>query len=176
VEVTFETTVNDHVAFNLHMLGKAKPARLSYFLGWALLPSLLLVIAALAAVALRGWVAAAVCVVLAVGFAGSYPGAYRRRVRSSIRSFLRGVGTPGDFGPTTLTLSDESLVVTVGPKRTEVRWADIVGVDETPDHTFIRLTGLTAVIVPRLEFEADKDYFRVRDFAVTKAGRHHDQH
>jgi hypothetical protein len=80
----------------------------------------------------------------------------------------KGLGTRGTLGRITLILTAESLVEITETTRTEVRWKDIAGVDEVGEYTFIFITGLSAVTLPRHGCDTDDDYRAARDFALAQ--------
>lgn len=167
----YTTNLDDYVAFNLHVMSKSKGTRLSFLVGSVLAPVGLLAGAASVAAALHNWPGEIACMAGAVSCAVIVPFGYRSLMRSKIRALARRHSIRGMLGRTTLTLGEEALTIAVGTTRTEARWEGIAGVEESGDHTFIMLTGLSAVIVPRLEFESDEEYHRVRDFAAARVVR-----
>ena len=170
MDVSYTTTMDDYLAFSLHMWQKSKVGRGGYLVGWLLSPMLGL----LGAAAVVAWngpsVVAAGCVAGAVLAAVMYPRYYRRWQTKYIRAYAKKLGTQGVIGPIRLILSDESLVEITEKTKSEARWRDMVGVEEVDDYTFILLTGMSAAIVPRHAFEREDDYHRVRDFARERVG------
>jgi hypothetical protein len=165
VEVSYTTTVDDYVAFALHLWRKSKVGRGSYLVNWLLLPVLGLLGPA-AVVASNGLsVGAAVCAGGALLYAAIFPACYRLLYANYIRAYAKKLGTRGVIGPIRLILSEESLVEITEKTRSETRWRDIEGIEEADGYTFILVTGMTAAILPRQGFEREDDYRRVRDFA-----------
>jgi hypothetical protein len=175
LDVSYTTTVDDYVAFSLHMWRKSKVGRGAYLVGW-LLPPMLGLLGAAIAVAWNGpTVVVAACVGGAVLAAVMYPRSYRRWSTRYVRAFAKKLGTQGVIGPTRLILSDESLVEITEKTRSEARWRDMEGIEEVGDYTFILVTGMSAAIIPRHAFEREDDYHRVRDFARARVGSRAEQ-
>jgi hypothetical protein len=100
-----------------------------------------------------------------------YPFAYRQNLTRNLRELAIEHGLRGLIGPTTLVLTDESLIEITESIRSEAKWKDMDRVDEVGDYTFIMVTSSTAAIVPRHGFEQESDYIKVRDFAKSRVGR-----
>ena len=170
MEVRYTLTVDEYVAFCLHAHRRSGVGRGSYFVAWVAAP-IFCVIGASWLLMLNQEVAAMAAVLLVVigcVFAAVYPFVYRAQVERSVRAYAEKVGTHGITGPITLILSEESLTEITATTRSEVKWANMQGIEEVGDRTYIYITGASAAVLPRFGFEADEDYEAVRDFAMRK--------
>ncbi len=94
-----------------------------------------------------------------------FPAGYRRWLTNSFRTYATKREMRGVIGPIRLILSDELFVEITETTRSEAKWRDMAGIEEVDGYTFILVTGMTAVIIPRKAFMPEEDYYRVRDFA-----------
>jgi hypothetical protein len=168
MEVAYTLTLEDYVNFTVHMYKKANMPRMPFQIALALV---FLVIGASALVLGLGagdfftiWVS--VLLLVASTFPVTFPLYYARKVRA----YMKKLGTEGIVGPIRLVLTDESLVEITTVGRNEANWRDVLGIEDIDGYTFIRLTGLSAAILPRAGFSSDEDYLRVREFARTRIG------
>ncbi len=171
MEVAYTTTLDDYVAFCMHMYRKSKAARGSFLLAWLILPAACLA-TAVAVVYGDGPIGqAAYWAGIAAIWVAVYPWFHRRLVARHVRNFAKGLGVRGVIGPIRLILTDTSVVEITELTRTEARWQDLAGIDVLDDYTFVLITGMSAAIIPRHGFEREADYDRVRDFALARLGR-----
>jgi len=171
MQVTYTTTLDDYVAFNRHSARKSPVVKANFFLGWFVVPAIAGAVGlALAQVENLRPVALFV-VVGGLFYAVSYPLVSHWWFDWYIRSYAQGLGTRGMLGRTTLILTAESLVEITETTRSEVRWKDIKGVEETGDYLFILVTGVSAAIVPRHGCEEADDFDAVREFALAQVAQ-----
>jgi hypothetical protein len=109
--------------------------------------------------------AAATCLGGAVVYGVIYPGCYRTWLAKRLRACASELGTRGVIGPIRLILGADSFVEITESTRSEARWRDMEGIEETDNYTFILVTGMTAAIIPRQAFKRVEDYYEVRDLA-----------
>ena len=169
MEVTYTTTLDDYVAFSMHMLKRSPTMRWRVGLSWTVIPvacwiSALLLVSTVPA-------AAATLAFGGLAYAGMYPLIQHAWVTSTIRAYAKDVGVRGVIGRTTLVLADDTLTERAEAVQSVARWQDMKGVEVVGDCTYIYVTGLLAAIVPRQGFERDEDYEAVRDFALAKLAR-----
>lgn len=108
---------------------------------------------------------------LTVVFVAVFPQFHRITERSHVGKQIKAMGARGLFGQSTLVLTEESLIEQTETIRLEVRWQDMNRVEIVGDNTYIYLTGMSMVIIPRHGFERDDDYIAVRDFVIGKLGK-----
>jgi hypothetical protein len=168
MEVTYTTTLDDYIAWNMHMFKRSSSMRRRYLLGWATIPIGCATMAiVLAELALLPAIAFGLIGVL---HAVLYPFLYRYQVESAIEAYANEHSSRGVIGRTTLILTEDTLTEQTASVRSVVRWQDMKGVEEVGDCTYIYITGLLAAIVPRRGFERAEDYEALRDFAIAKLG------
>ena len=85
---------------------------------------------------------------------------------------MKKLGGRGIIGERGLSLSEELLVAVSETFRTEVRWENMTGVEVVGDTTYIFISGISALILPRHGFDSDAEYEAVRDFALRKLAGH----
>jgi hypothetical protein len=163
MEVSYTTTLDDFVAYNLYLYRKANMLRKPFIVCWS---ALFVLGGILGLIFAENWAFRAYGVVILL-FAFS-PLAFPLMVARQVRDIARKRGGQGLLGPTRLILTDESLTELTSSGKTETYWQNMAGIDEVGDHTFISITGLTAVILPRHGFEQAADYERARDFAMAR--------
>jgi hypothetical protein len=168
VEVSYTTTLDDYVAFNLHTLKHSSSMKWRFRLGWALVP-----LGCLIAVILLASKKPGLALALAAGgvvYAIVYPLLYPGWAARTVGAYARDLGARGVIGRMTLILTDDSLTERTDTVESVARWQDMKGVDVLADCTYIYITGLSAAIIPRHGFERVEEYEAVRDFAVAKLG------
>jgi hypothetical protein len=165
MEVTFKTTVEDYIAFNLHMYRRSKVTRTNYLTGWLFFPVLCLVGTVTLVVVIGFGVWAALCAAAGILFALVYPFLQRWSDGATLREYLKEQDVRGLVGRIVLVLTEESLVEVTELTRSEAKWQDMKGIEEVGAYTFIYVTGMQAAILPRHGFDRDDNYFRARDFA-----------
>jgi hypothetical protein len=170
MEVTYTTTVGDCVALQRYFLRKVRAARVVDLLGWLLLPAIA-VVAAVVLLIEDFWEAGLYAALSGLLYAVLYPLIGPLIFDRFAGMCVRQMGTRGAIGRTTLVLTDESFVEITETTRTEVRWEDIHGVDEAGDYTFIFVTGLLAVIVPRKGFCDAAEYEIVRKLVLSRVNQ-----
>lgn len=169
MEVSYATTIDDYVAYNMHALKRSPSMKWRLALGWVLVP-------------LGCWIGAALMVsgdpaiaaalaISGVAYAVTGPFVQRAWIASAVRAYARDLGASGVIGRITLVLDDDTLTERTESVQSVARWRDMKGVEVVGDCTYIYVTGLLAAIVPRHGFERPEDYEAVRDFAVAKLGR-----
>ncbi len=171
VEIAYTTTLDDYVAFSMHMLRKSKAARGRFMASWLILPLVALFAAAILAIT-DGLLSETPITLAVVGvlYIVIFPSYHRRWIAKYVRNYAKQLGARGVVGPIRLILSDESLTEITELTRTEAKWENMNGIEEVGDYTFILITGMSAAIVPRHGFERDGDYLMVRDFALARIG------
>jgi len=167
LEVTFNTTLNDLVAYTLRAQQRSPGFRRQYVIGWVVLPLVCLVASVLALV-FAHWIFAVPLTAFAFFYALLYPSTHRRGAARSVRRLLQGVDTRGMFGRVTLALADETITHRTETTEIVACWEDMKGVEVVGERTYIWLNGLQAAVVPRRGFERVEDYAAVRDFALAK--------
>jgi hypothetical protein len=170
VEVAYTLTLEDYIAFNLHLFKKTKMPRMPFQIALAIV-LFLIGAGGLAASLMRGKDLVMTAVSVLILCSSTFPVTYPIWIAHQIRVYVKKLGTHGVTGPMRLILSDESLVEITETGRTEAKWRDMLGVEEIDSYTFIRITGLSACILPRAGFASEEEYTRVRDFATARAGR-----
>jgi hypothetical protein len=98
----------------------------------------------------------------------TFPSSYRKGIARNTRAFVNKLGGRGIIGERSLILREELLVAISETFRTEVRWEHVQSVEEVGDYTYIFISGISAVILPRCGFDSDAEYQLARDFAVRK--------
>jgi hypothetical protein len=171
MHVRYTVTLDDFVAFNLYITRKSGAGRPGYLIMWLVPPAL--------------GIAATVRLLqldhlpLAIGLTGIslfwlvfLPVRFRDALARNARAFVKKLGGRGIIGERGLILTEEMLVAVSEIARTEVRWENMAGVDVVGETTYIFISGISALIVPRRGFDSDAEYEAVRDFALRKlAGR-----
>lgn len=171
MKVRYTVTLNDFVAWNLHVTKKSGVGRTAHLVTWLALP---MFFAWLAIQLLQdeNKPAALVLVVLALFWLAVFPSIHQALLARNVRTFVKKLGGRGIIGERTLILSEELLVVISETFRTEVRWENLTGVEVVGDYTYIFLSGISALIVPRHGFESEAEYEGTRDFALRKLEGH----
>jgi hypothetical protein len=101
-----------------------------------------------------------------------FPSRYREGLALNTRRFVKKLGGRGIIGERGLILTEELLVAVSETFRTEVRWENMTGIDVVGECTYIFISGISALVIPRQGFDSDAEYEAVRDFALRKlAGR-----
>jgi hypothetical protein len=170
MHVRYTVTLNDFVVFNLYITRKSGVGRSAYFILWLGLP-ILFALGALQAVQFSREIAALAFVILAVFWLCFFPFRYRDALARNARTFVKKLGGRGIIGERGLILSEELLVAISETFRTEARWENMTGVDVVGEYTYIFLTGISALILPRRGFDSDSEYEAVRDFVLRKLAR-----
>jgi hypothetical protein len=167
VKVRYTVTLDDFVAYHLHMTKKSGAARTGYLMVWLGFP---LICALVAVWALQpDFVPVAfVLVVVAVFWLFAFPGLHRSAIARNVRSFVKNLGARGVICERTLILSEDRLVSISETFRIEVLWGNMTGVDVVGECTYLFISGIFAVILPRHGFDSDSEYEAVRDFALRK--------
>lgn len=167
LEMTCTNSMDDLVAFHTFALKRSPYLRKRLVRSWVVLPVGLVVIA------LVLWAAATYPpLALSVAVSGAvialfFPLIWQSWIWQWARQ-LAAQNAAGGLFPTTLTLTDDVLRVRGRVTETTARWDMMVGVEAGPDHTFILVTELFAVVVPRHTLGREEDYAAVRDFALAK--------
>ena len=170
MEVAYTRTLEDYVAYNLYIYQKARMPRMGFQVALA---TVFLFIGSfgLAINLVRAQDSSLIVTsVLLLGFA-TFPITYPKFLAHFFRAYAKKLGTQGLTGPVRLILTDESLTAITETCRTEARWCGMLGTEVIDGYTFIRLTGVSALILPRAGFASDDDYFRTKDFAMARAGK-----
>ncbi|MDZ4685408.1 MAG: YcxB family protein [Planctomycetaceae bacterium] len=163
MEVAYTTTLEDFVAYNLYLYRKAQLVRKPFIV---VLSGLFAFVGILGLIAAKNWAWRAYAVV-ALLFA-FYPLIHPYWLAHQIRALVKKRGVEGLLGPTRLILTEESLMEITEAGKTERWWHNMSGIEEVGDRTFISITGLSAVILPKHGFEREEDYQRARDFALSR--------
>jgi hypothetical protein len=169
MEVKYTTTLDDYVAFATY---KYRHSRIRFiavvFCLLSAIPFFLLGIA----YAFQGLLPLAlIAFVGTAGLIAILPASDNVLYPILVRIHAGSVGLRGVIGPITLILTDELLVEITETTRSEIKWKEMVRVDEVGNYTFIMVTPMLAVIVPRHGFEHESDYLKVCDFAKSRVGR-----
>jgi hypothetical protein len=167
MEVRYAVTLDDFVVFNLYITRKSGAGRGGYLTLWFGLP-ILLVLGAVQLVQFNHEPAAFVLVALAVFWLFIFPSRYREGLARSTRAFVKNLGGRGILGERRLILSEGLLVAISETFRTEARWENMTGVEVVGEYTYIFISGISALILPRHGFNSDAEYEAVRDFALRK--------
>jgi YcxB-like protein len=166
VEVTYTTTIDDYVAWNMHSLKRSKSMTLRFVLNWVMPPLLCGIVAVVLG---EGYPLLAVLLAISgVLYAVSYPFVYHAMVSSAVRAYAQDLGTQGVIGRLTLILEEDTLTERTKSVQSVARWRDMKGMEVVGDCTYIYVTGLLAAIIPRHGFERPEEYEAVRDFALGK--------
>lgn len=171
MHVRYTVTLDDFVVFNLYITRKSGAGRPGFLIVWLVPPAL--------GLAATVWLLLFDHLPLAIGLAGIslfwlvfLPLRYRDALASNARTFVKKLGGRGILGERGLILTEEMLVAVSESFRTEVRWENMTGVDVVGECTYIFITGISALLIPRHGFDSDAEYEAVRDFALRKlAGR-----
>jgi hypothetical protein len=165
METKFTVTLDDFVAFNLHVYqkvgtGRVRVSTLLFVLGGGYLTFL---------AATTGHAVWAVFLgAFTVGYAALSPTLARLSTARAVRRFVATQGGTGIVGPVTAILSDESLTWVSEVQRSETRWEKVIALEETCDHLFILVTPASAAIIPRSAFARHEDFVATRDFVRAK--------
>ncbi len=171
MQVRYTVSLDDFVALNLYLTRKSGAGRPGYLMVW-LVPPILCAAGAVRALQHDHEPAAILFAAVAVFWLIFLPFRYRDALARNVRAFVKKLGGRGIIGERGLSLSEEMLVAVSETFRTEVRWENMTGVDVVGDCTYIFISGISALIVPRHGFDGDEEYEAVRDFALRKlAGR-----
>lgn len=168
LEVTYTTSADGLMALNMYLVKRSPSQRRRLVIGWVMAPALVLSTAALMNTANAPPGIVLGVVVGGLLLAVAYPVIYFLAIRLQLRGQIK--ERAGPFGRTTLALTDEGVRVRSPAAETAARWETMKEAVEDGDHTYIFLTGLAAVIIPRRGFERAEDYEAVRDFALAKLG------
>ncbi|MFO0928355.1 MAG: YcxB family protein [Gemmataceae bacterium] len=169
MEVSFTTTVDDHVAYQLHVLKRSRFIRRQQYLGWLVPPGVFSLLAFL--LLFVEPVVAVIALAVSAVWLLLFPFCQRACQRHALRSFIREIQGREKNDHTSLVLTDERLSDQTGVVQILVRWQDMKGVEVVGDNTYIHLTGTLGILIPRRGFERAEDYEAVRDFAVAKLGK-----
>jgi hypothetical protein len=167
MEVRYTVSLNDFVALSLYLNRKSGAGRTGYLVAWLGLP----IFCAAGAV----WLLQSDCEPLAVGLAGLaafwliiFPYRFRDAPARNVRTHVKNLGGRGIIGERAVILSEEKLVAISETFRTEVRWENMTGVEVVGECTYVFISGISALILPRHGFATDEEYEAVRDFALRK--------
>ncbi len=169
MQVTYTTTREDILTCNRHFLWKSPRARKTFLIFWLGPAFILVTIGVILVVENRrplGWALGA----LGLLHLAFYPLFHQTYLGSLVRASLKDLDMRGVVGQCTLILTAESLVDISETTRTEVRWTDCPGVEIVGEYTFIYVTSMLVVILPRHGFASDTEYETVRDYAVNCVG------
>ncbi len=170
MEVSYTTTVDDYVAYNMHAIKRSPSLKRRLVLGWLFVPLWCWIGAAL--LFDGNPTPAAVLAAAGVVYAVIHPFVQRASITSAFRAYAQDLGVQGVIGRIHLTLENDTFTERTELVQSVARWRDMRGVEVVGDCTYIYVTGLLAAIVPRRGFENPEDYDAVRDFAVAKLGKH----
>lgn len=166
MEVTYKTTLDDFVAYNMHLLKRSPSMRQKMVLSWVLLPIVCLFWAYILA---NPYPFSAVFLVVAgVFIAIFYPLIYRGWVASSVRAYAQDLDARGVIGQITLILEEDTLTERAGAVQSVVRWQEMKGMEIVGEVTYVYVTGLLAAIIPKHGFERSEDYESVQAFVLAK--------
>lgn len=167
MQVRYTVSLADFVAYNLYLNRKSGAGRPGYLVIW-LGPPILCAAGAVRALQHDHEIAACWLLGVAIFWLVMIPSRYREGQARSIRAFVKKLGGRGIIGERGLSLSEEMLVAVSETFRTEVRWENMTGVEVVGDCTYIFISGISALILPRHGFDSDAEYEAVRDFALRK--------
>ena len=171
MQVRYTVSLDDFVALNLYLTRKSGAGRPGFLMVWLGLP-ILCATGAVWLLELGREMVAIWLLGVAVFWLLMIPSRFREGQARGIRAFVKKLGGRGIIGERGLSLSEELLVAVSETFRTEVRWENMTGVDVVGDTTYIFISGISALILPRHGFDSDAEYEAVRDFALRKlAGR-----
>lgn len=169
MEVRYTLTLAEYVECAFHAYRKARVGRASYVLVWLIVPILC------SGVAMGMWQYGGAMRPVAIGLALAaaaflivYPFLHRAAIRRNLRACAEQAGTQGVTGPITLVLSEESLTEITETGRSEVKWAEMKGIEVVGERTYIYASGTSASVLPRSGFATAAEYEAVRDFALRK--------
>lgn len=166
MEFFYTLTDEDLVFYFLHQWKKSKVARTYHLLNWFLCPAAAIGVGI--AAQCSGYEILGFCFAGAAAYAAMYPWLAVRFVKHYYRGYIRQSGADGIIGPIRLIVNDEGFIDIAQKTRTQVRWQDIHGIEELGNYTFIMVTGISAVILPRNGFQSASDYDTLREFARQK--------
>jgi len=164
MKVEFTTTIDDYVAFNRFAWRKSRSLRAVYIIGWFFLPILFSIIAL--GTMRQSLVHATIFAVPALLWLAAFPYVYRAQTNRQIRSFATRMGAPRTPVKSRLVPSNESITSIADSVTTTAKWADIKSVELDGDYTFVFLTAVSALIIPRHGFDSEDEYEEVREFAL----------
>ena len=169
MEVRYTLTLDEYIEFAVYAYRKSGVGRASYLLVWLIVPVLC------TGVALGLWQSFDSAKPIAIGLALAagvfliiYPFLYRATIKRNLRAYAEQAGTHGVTGPVTLVLSEDSLTEITETGRSEVKWADMAGIEVVGERTYIYASGTSASVLPRSGFATAVEYEAVRDFALRK--------
>lgn len=169
MEVRYVMTLDDFVAFNLHAARKS--GRAGYFILW-FGPAAVAALGAIWALQSGVWMLACLLIGMGGAWLFTFPSRYREGVALNIRAAAKRMGERGAVGERMMVLSEETLVLVTETFRLETQWGNVAGVDVVDDYTYVFVSGLLGLIVPRYGFESDAVYETVRNFILRKTGAH----
>lgn len=167
MEVRYTVTLEDFVALNLYLTRKSGAGRARYLLIWLGVPTLCAAGAVRVLELGREPLAFGLALLAAVCLF-TFPLAYKVGLARNVRAFVKSLGGRGIIGERALVLSDDYLVAISETFRTEVRWENLSGVDVVGDATYVFVSGISALILPRRGCDSDAEYEAARDFALQK--------
>jgi hypothetical protein len=167
MQVRYTVTLDDFVAYNLYVNRKSGVGRPGFLMIWLGFPALCAAGTVLLLLSEHAPVAA-LLIVAGAFWLFTFPANYRKALRRNVRTMVKRLGGHGIIGERALVLSEERLVAISETFRTEVRWEHVQDVEEVGDATYVFISGISAVILPRHGFDSDAEYEAVRDFALRK--------
>ncbi|MFL5327363.1 MAG: YcxB family protein [Gemmataceae bacterium] len=176
IDTTFQRTVDDYFHFQLHFIGNDNTFKRRVKRGRIIWP---LVFITLGSLAWLGTDADNISVfgffliVTGLFYALIYPWLIRRLSRVAIRRFVNENSTRGVVGDIRNVLTSETLTEIREDSKSEMHWRGMERIDETPTHTFLFLTPISAIIWPRHGFRTEDEYEKVVAFAKERFAHFH---
>jgi hypothetical protein len=167
MKVRYTVTLDDLVALNLYLNKKSGAGRGAYLVTWLGLP-IICALGAVQVLQLDHIPFAFFLGILALFWLLVFPFRYRAALARGVRAFVTNLGGRGIIGERSLIFSEELLVALSETVRTEVRWENMTSVDVVGEYTYIFLTGITALVLPRHGFDSDAEYEAARAYALRK--------
>jgi len=176
IDTTYQRTIDDLLAFQMHFLQRNPTYRRNRLIGWVLGPVFFFVLGGAVATSHSIRNADVLAVLWVVGglvYAVVYRPFYDWYVKRTARRMFRETGTRGVIGEVNNTLSTENITEVVDEIKNEIAWRNTERIDETPLHTFLFMTPMSAVIWPRHGFRTEDEYEKVVAFAKERFAHFH---
>lgn len=148
MRIRYEIAAEDLLAFSLHFHQKSptlRRTRMGVVIGLAaMMIGMSFVVSEIMGNLMVLWLG----IVWAVIFAAIYPRLYHRNVKRQLSKLYAEGQNKGLFGPHVTELRDDGLFDSTEFREVLVFWKGIDRIETLPDHTFVYLSTMSALVIP----------------------------
>lgn len=156
MQVTYEQTLEDIAAFNLHHFRTSKRSQRRLLLSQALL----IFSTSVAAMIWPGWSfieRVVFFVVFSLLSIFGYPMYYRWAIKRNAKKIYAAAQSQGILGEHTLTLGAEGFATSCSANDSRVSWSGVERIDSDEQYIYIYTSPLQAHVIPKRAFSSDEE-------------------